>query len=71
VSEELSARGFAYIKDAGWAGVFPDFYNDTFHTVDYVTTRWGRELEIVGTHLPEVFAGSRQDVAVLRKRSPQ
>jgi 2-polyprenyl-3-methyl-5-hydroxy-6-metoxy-1,4-benzoquinol methylase len=70
VSAELAAGGFAYIKDAGWAGVFPDFYNDSFHTVDYVRTRWGREFEIVGTHLPETFAASRQDVAVLRKRPP-
>jgi len=67
ISAALSAAGFAHVTDEGWAGVFPDFYNDSFHTPDYVKARWGRELEIVGIHPPAAFPGSRQDVAVLRK----
>jgi SAM-dependent methyltransferase len=65
----LSANGFAHVTDEGWAGVFPNFYNDSFHTPDYVKARWGRELDVVGIYPPAVFPGSRQDVAVLRKGS--
>lgn len=63
----LKADGITHVTDEGWAGVFPDYYNDTYHTPEYVTRRWGSELEIVKVHPPSAYPGSRQDVAVLRK----
>jgi SAM-dependent methyltransferase len=67
VARQLAATGFAYIVDEGWAGVFPEYYRDSFHTIDYVKSRWGREFEVVAIHPSCTLAGTRQDTAVLRK----
>ncbi len=67
LSDQLAAGGFAYVTDDGWAGVFPEYYQDAYHSIEYVKTRWGRDFNIVAIHPANTLSGSRQDVAVLRK----
>jgi 2-polyprenyl-3-methyl-5-hydroxy-6-metoxy-1,4-benzoquinol methylase len=43
----------------------PDFYQTTFHTVDYVRRHWGRHLPVVA-HLEGGLNG-HQDIVVMRK----
>jgi 2-polyprenyl-3-methyl-5-hydroxy-6-metoxy-1,4-benzoquinol methylase len=46
----------------------PDFYQTTFHTVDYVQRHWGRYLAVLG-HIEGGLNG-HQDIVVMRKSSP-
>lgn len=47
----------------------PDFYQTTFHTVDYVRRHWGRYLPVV-EHIEGGLNG-HQDIVVMRKPSPE
>jgi len=51
-----------------WKGVFPDYYETAYHTVDYVTNHWGRTFDVVKLY-PVGSLGMPQDVAVMRRRA--
>jgi SAM-dependent methyltransferase len=58
--------GIAHARSDFWDGVFPEYYGDTFHTEEYVRSRWGQFFEVL-----EIVPASRsgvvtQDTAVLR-----
>jgi hypothetical protein len=65
---ELQRDGIVYRVDR--KGRFkvdglPDFYQTTFHTVDYVKKHWGRFLSVVD-HVEGGLNG-HQDIVVMRK----
>jgi SAM-dependent methyltransferase len=67
----LARDGFVYRTDR--KGRFkvdglPDFYQTTFHTVEYVRRHWGRHLEVV-EHIEGGLNG-HQDIVVLRNPTP-
>lgn len=67
----LARDGFVYRTDR--KGRFkvdglPDFYQTTFHTVDYVRQHWARHLVVV-EHIEGGLNGN-QDIVVLRKPVP-
>jgi SAM-dependent methyltransferase len=67
----LARDGFVYRTDR--KGRFkvdglPDFYQTTFHTVEYVRRHWGRHLEVV-EHIEGGLNG-HQDIVVLRNPMP-
>ncbi len=58
--------GIAFLDNDAWAHVFPDFYQTTYHTIDYVTRVWARYFEIVEIKRYGEFANS-QNVAIMLK----
>lgn len=60
-------NGFAFISHKQWAGVFPDYYSDAYHTAGYVHSHWGRYFDVLQT-LPSGAIGNRQEAALLRRR---
>ena len=66
--EQLQAAGFVYRTDR--KGRFkvdglPDFYQTTFHTVEYVREHWGRRFTILNHR--EGGLGGHQDLVVMQK----
>ena len=60
--------GFTFVSHKQWAGVFPDYYSDAYHTTDYVRSHWGKYFEVLET-LPSGAVGNRQEAALLRRRA--
>jgi len=63
---ELIARnGFLSCSSNSWRGIFPDWYQSTFHTEGYVRQRFGEFFD-VRAYLPAGLAG-HHDLVVLEK----
>lgn len=56
---------FLQIADPRWKAVFPDFYQKTFHTKEYVLATWSKYFEVLDCI--EQGIGNYQDLIVLRK----
>jgi SAM-dependent methyltransferase len=67
MTTELLNKGilFMQISDPRWNGIFPDFYQKTFHTEEYIRKTWSRYFEVV--NYIERGIGNFQDLVVLRK----
>ena len=61
-------NGFTFVSHKQWAGVFPGYYSDAYHTTDYVNSHWGKYFEVLQT-LPSGAVGNRQEAALLRRRA--
>jgi SAM-dependent methyltransferase len=60
--------GFHYVSSENvMTDGLPVFYQNTFHTVEYIKNNWGKYFEVIET-LPRGI-GNNQDLAVLRKRA--
>jgi SAM-dependent methyltransferase len=59
-------RGLLFMKTGYWNGVFPDFYETTYHSIDYVRAHWGRNFEVLRLYAVGAL-GVPQDVALMRK----
>ena len=44
----LDRDGFVFVRTDSWEGLFPEWYQSTFHTRRYVETRFTRRFELVG-----------------------
>lgn len=62
---ELEKRGFHYSKHPGTYGL-PGFYQQSYHSEDYVRREWSRYLDVVGFR-NEAIAGN-QDLVICRKK---
>lgn len=61
------AGGFFYNDDAGLTGGLPEFYKNTYHTQEYIVTRWGAYFDIL-QYAPLGLEG-HQDIVVCRRRA--
>ncbi len=62
---DLDRTGFAFLENDAWLGVFPKWYQSSFHTRDYVQRVFGGHFEVLD-HL-EGGMGANQDVVLLRR----
>jgi len=58
-------HGFAFVETGAWHGVFPDWYQNTFHSPAYVR-RWYPRFFSVLAHVPQGLGG-HQDIVLLQK----
>jgi hypothetical protein len=60
--------GFLYVPSGyGRSISLPDFYENSFHSRDYIRREWSHYFEVVDIQAPE--AGGHQDAILLRPRS--
>jgi len=62
---EVERTGLEFVESDFWTGVFPDWYQTTNHTEEYVRSRYRGYFELLG-YLPLGLAG-QQDFVVLRR----
>lgn len=60
----LEKLGFLYLRTQSWKGIFPDWYQNAFHTRAYVEERFADMFEVVAFY-PEGMS-ERQDLVLLR-----
>lgn len=63
--DALRTNGFLYISNDYWRGVYPDWYQASYHTREYVEREYGRLFEIV--RYSEGGLNADQDVVVMRR----
>lgn len=63
----LLERGFLYVASDGWRNIFPQWYQDSFHTQAYVAQQFQRYFE-VRTIIPAGM-NHRQDIVILQRRA--
>ena len=59
------SNGFAFVDTEAWRGIFPDWYQNAFHSARYVS-RWYPRFFRVLAHLPQGMAG-HQDAVLLQR----
>lgn len=64
--EEVEAEGLAFVPSAYWHGVFPDWYQNTYHSQAYVRSHFDQYFEVL-KYLPKGLNDSH-DLVVMRKR---
>jgi 2-polyprenyl-3-methyl-5-hydroxy-6-metoxy-1,4-benzoquinol methylase len=66
LASEYAEKGFAaFVPDySDWLSEFshPEYYQEAYHTLDYITTNWGRYFDVV-----EYVETQFQDIVILRK----
>jgi ubiquinone/menaquinone biosynthesis C-methylase UbiE len=60
-------KGFYYVKGAGTAGL-PDFYQQSYHTKDYIHANWSKYFEI--KQIKERGLANHQDLVLCIRPSP-
>jgi SAM-dependent methyltransferase len=40
LAAEIRKRGMLFLKSGGWRGMFPEWYQDSFHTKEYILDRY-------------------------------
>ncbi|MHB8645406.1 MAG: class I SAM-dependent methyltransferase [Thermomicrobiales bacterium] len=66
--EQIAAvekTGFFFLEGEYWKGIFPDWYQNAFHTERYIADTFARDFDLLA-HLPQGL-GKRQDIVVLQK----
>lgn len=63
--QRLHEQGFLFTRDYGMQGIFPDFYQVSYHTTAYVQQTFSGQFEILA-HLPAAMT-SGQDMVIMRK----
>lgn len=63
---QLQQEGVFVAKTRLWDGVFPEWYQNTYHSVEYVTSNFGKYFDVVD-YLP-LALDANHDIAILRKR---
>jgi SAM-dependent methyltransferase len=68
IAEELRQKGILFLRssDPKLKGLFPDFYQNAFHTKEYVLQNWSRYFHIL--NYIERGIENYQDLAVCRRR---
>jgi len=63
--QELDEKGFVFWDGDGWEQHFPDFYNTTFHTHEYIRRHWSQWFNVM--HVQKGTDEMPQEVVVLRR----
>ena len=63
--ELAETNGFAFVVSDFWHGIFPDWYQTTFHSQQYVS-KWYNSFFQVTAHIPQGLA-SHQDIVLMQK----
>jgi SAM-dependent methyltransferase len=64
--QALAERGIYFLRDDAWAGMFPAYYQSTFHTVPYVFDHWSKWFDIL-SYIPRGSL-NHQDMVVMTTR---
>lgn len=64
---ELKQAGILFVSDARWKGIFPEWYQTTYHTMEYALAVFSRHFEIL-KYVPRGM-GRHQDLVILRNRA--
>ena len=62
---QLEDKGFLFVKGDAWKGIFPDSYQNTFHTKAYVLKEWAKYFDVL--EYIERGLNEHQDMIVLMK----
>lgn len=68
VMRGIKESGLTFHPTKIWKGVFPDFYQGTYHSYDYIASHWCEHFDVVGM-FGAAHLDNSQDAAVLIKRS--
>jgi len=66
VAAQVEKQGFLFAETDYWKGIFPDWYQNAYHTEEYVRREFGRYFEVL-SYRPRGLA-NYQDMALLRKK---
>jgi hypothetical protein len=58
-------KGFAFTDTSDWEGVFPEWYQTTYHTKEYILDRYSKYFNVLGC-IPKGM-NNHQDVVLLEK----
>jgi SAM-dependent methyltransferase len=61
---QIKQSGILFVADAYWKGIFPEWYQTTYHTREYVQDTFSRYFKVLN-YIPRGMAGF-QDVVVLQ-----
>lgn len=64
-ADEVARAGFLFVTSNAFDGLYPEWYQMTFHTREYVLDRFARYFDMLA-YLPQGMAGY-QDAVVLRR----
>ena len=64
--EEIKTNGIGVVYSSFWAGIFPEWYQNTYHDRNYVESRFDEYFE-VANYLP-LALDNNHDIVVLRRR---
>ena len=62
---ELEEKGFKFVVSNNMQGVFPEWYQNAFHSKEYVLEQYSKYFDVL-TYIPKGI-GDNQDVVVLQK----
>jgi hypothetical protein len=63
---DVERDGFKFVASGDMRGIFPEWYQNAFHTRGYVLDRWSEYFDVLG-YVPRGMNG-HQDVVILGKR---
>lgn len=63
--QRADTNGFAFVETETWRGIFPDWYQNAFHSPRYVSKWYPRFFRVLA-HVPQGMAG-HQDAVLLQK----
>ena len=66
-TETVERNGFLFRRDDSWSAIFPEWYQTSFHSPEYVRRRFGERFEILD--IVEAGMNDKQDVVVMRRPS--
>ena len=64
--KSLKEKGFFFNIGHFWKGTFPEYFQDTFHTEDYIFKRWSEYFDILKFIPRGMPAG--QDIVILQNK---
>jgi len=67
IKNEWERNGGLFFIHGGWEGIFPDFYQTTYHTTDYVKEYWSKYFSIVKFFKSGEFANPQNAVIMEKK----
>ncbi len=62
---DIRRRGFKFIVSSTMKGIFPEWYQNTYHTKEYVLERYSEYFDVLD-YIPKGMS-NRQDVVILQK----
>ena len=66
LQESVKQEGFLFFNSDGWKTIFPQWYQDSFHTADYIREHFNRYFAVCSI-LPAAM-NNHQDVIILQRR---
>lgn len=62
----INNKGFLYVKDNIWKGIFPGWYQTSYHKEDYIREHYSKQFKILD-YIPRGIRGL-QDVVIMQKQ---